>query len=89
MNNQKPEHELYLLPGTNLHAKPYMQRFVSDFTGQKPGLYVFNQHYVRVSQRVDGELVVCVLGSDFYRKTGKKFKFVHEDGFTYYIKGED
>lgn len=79
MNNNMPEHETYILPGTNTIIKDdYVQRIVDSFNVTHDGLFVCRNHYVTVQDRH-----VHVHDAAFYVKTPTGFRHVFEKGFDY------
>lgn len=79
MNNKIPEHETYVLPGTNIVIKEkYVQQIVESFQVKHDGLFSCRNHYVTVCGRS-----VHVHDSDFFVKTRHGFRHVVEPGFDY------
>ena len=80
MNNKLPEHETYVLPGTNrIIRKKYMLQIVESFHVEHDGLFICGNHYVTVSG-----CLVHVHDAEFFVKTNQGYRHVFEPGFDYW-----
>lgn len=79
MNNKIPEHETYVLPGTNIVIKDdYVQQIVESFHVKHDGLFICGHHYITVSDHL-----VHVHDAEFFVKTKTDYRQVFEPGFDY------